>query len=156
MTQVTRTVLKGYFNTGDTPIETQFANLIESSPNILDDDAIMHVVKAEVLYSNVTQTTIIALPANAVIWGIAVNVVTLFNDTGTDLLDIGITGTGNKYIDNLDVSSTFFESTSDNGATLTANNIPDSPEANIIFTYTGGNSDASAGLAYIFIHYTLH
>lgn len=37
MTQQTRTVLKSYFNTGDTPTESQFADLIDSSPNKTDD-----------------------------------------------------------------------------------------------------------------------
>ena len=35
----TRAVLKGYFNTGDTPTEAQFTAFIESVPNITDDFA---------------------------------------------------------------------------------------------------------------------
>ena len=38
MSQETRTTLKGYFNTGDVPTETQFANLIDSVPNIADGE----------------------------------------------------------------------------------------------------------------------
>lgn len=37
MAQQTRTTLKTYFNTGDTPTEAQFIDLIDSSPNPTDD-----------------------------------------------------------------------------------------------------------------------
>lgn len=37
MSAQTRTVLKGYFNTGDIPTESQFANLIDSAFNVTDD-----------------------------------------------------------------------------------------------------------------------
>ena len=37
MSQESRTTLKGYFNTGDKPTESQYANLIDSCINITDD-----------------------------------------------------------------------------------------------------------------------
>ncbi len=37
MTTQTRATLKSYFNTGDQPTEAQFADLIDSAVNVLDD-----------------------------------------------------------------------------------------------------------------------
>lgn len=37
MAEQSRTTLKGYFNTGDTPSEANFADLIDSVPNITDE-----------------------------------------------------------------------------------------------------------------------
>lgn len=123
--------------------------------NTLEAKNTMHVVKAEVLYSNTSQTTIIILPANAVIWNIALELVTPFNDSGTDYLDIGTTTTADQYVADQDVynsGSTFFLASG-----LSAS-IPDRVTAttNITFTYTGQNSDASEGQAFVYVHYTLH
>ena len=38
MSEVTRTVLKSYFETGDVPTQAQFIDLIDSVPNIVDDN----------------------------------------------------------------------------------------------------------------------
>jgi hypothetical protein len=38
MSQQTRAILKGYFNTGDVPTEAQFADLIDSVKNLSEDD----------------------------------------------------------------------------------------------------------------------
>jgi len=37
MTAQSRTTLKGYFNTGDTPTEAEFAHTIDSFHNLTDD-----------------------------------------------------------------------------------------------------------------------
>jgi len=39
MATQTRSTLKSYFNTGDVPLENQFADLIDSTTNIIDDNA---------------------------------------------------------------------------------------------------------------------
>lgn len=39
----TRSILKSYFQTGDTPTEEQFGNLIESVVNFMDDDHLLGV-----------------------------------------------------------------------------------------------------------------
>jgi len=149
MSQVSRTVLKTYFNTGDTPNEAQFENFIESVPNITDDEAIMHVAKAEVLFSNVAQTTIVTLPADAVVWAISYEVITGFNDSGTNVIDFGVTGDSTKIftMDDGDIDSPTFSIVSTpyktTGETIT-------------FQYVGQNSDATTGAAYVYIHYTEH
>ena len=58
-----------------------------------------------ILFSNTDQTTTVTLPVGAKIHVIEVYVATTFDGSGTDLLDIGITGSGNRYEDNLDLAS---------------------------------------------------
>lgn len=112
---------------------------------------IMFVERAQVLYTNTTQTTIIILPTDAVIWDIQVEVTTAFNGTAGNLLDIGVTGTGNRYEDDLDISSTGFK-------TMTLTNVPDrmTGSTNITFQHFDSGADASAGEGYVYIHYSLH
>ena len=104
-----------------------------------------------ILYSNTSATTIVSLPVAAVIHDVYVYVVTTFNGSGTDLLDIGVTGTGNRYEDNLDiaVAASF--------PTMSLTNIRDrmSGTTSIIFQYFDQNSDASAGLALVYVQYSI-
>lgn len=51
MAAQTRTTLKTYFNTGDTPTETQFANLIDSFHNTTDDGTALTDVTGEAIGS---------------------------------------------------------------------------------------------------------
>jgi hypothetical protein len=114
-------------------------------------ERIVHVIESEVLYTNTSQTTIITLPADAVVWDIQVEVRTGFTGTGTDLLDVGITGTAGRYQSSLDISSTGFK-------TMSLTNVPDrmTGSTNITFRYTDQNTDAGAGQAYVYVHYSLH
>ena len=104
-----------------------------------------------VLFSNTDQTTMVTLSVAAVISDIFVYVATGFDDSGTDLLDIGITGTGNRYEDNLDISGTGFK-------TMTLTNIRDwmGANTNITFEYFPQNTDATVGEAYIYVRYAIH
>jgi hypothetical protein len=111
----------------------------------------MHIAKAEVLYTDTTQTTIITLPAGAVIWDVGIDVDTAFNDSGTDLLDIGITSTANDILNDYDVSTTSFTN-----QLLSNSPYKVTTSTNITFQFTGQNSDANQGQAYIYIHYSLH
>ena len=62
----TKTVLKGHFNTGDTPTEAQFASLIDSYPSFDDDFAPKYVKvevsSAEILALNTTPKELVAAP----------------------------------------------------------------------------------------------
>lgn len=49
MAQQTRTVLKGYFNTGDIPTEAQFSDLIDSFPNTSDDGTAVTLTATQTL-----------------------------------------------------------------------------------------------------------
>lgn len=126
---------------------------------LVSTEGIMQVAKAQVLYTNTSQTTIVTLPANAVVWNIGLEVATLFDDSGTDLLDIGITGEVDRYFDDLNISATYFEqSTGGSDNTYLQSPVTDkiTGSTNITFQYTGQNANASQGEAYVYIHYTLH
>lgn len=114
-------------------------------------DRIIHVIEDQVLYSNTSQTNIISLPADAVIWDIQVEVRTQFNGSTDNELDIGVTGTGNRYENNLDISTTGFK-------TMTLTNVPDRMTGTtaITFEYFDNSADATTGEAYIYVHYSKH
>lgn len=92
---------------------------------------------------------VIELPENAVNWTIKVNITTSFNGSGTDLLDIGVTGEGNRYKDDLDISAT--------GWNDADTNLPDkmSGTTQITAEYTDENSDATQGAGEIYVEYSL-
>lgn len=97
---------------------------------------------------------LVALPADGVVWSIQLEVTEAFNGSGTDLLDIGVTGTGNHYKDDLDVSGTIALSVE----TAMDGNVPEhlSGGTNIIAQYFDENSDATAGSLDIYVEYTIH
>ena len=94
-----------------------------------------------------TQTALVILPANSIIWHIDVYVSELFDDSGTDELDIGRIGAGELYCGNIDLSSTGWKSP-------TVSNVPNSQYTAPRYTYHGQNNDASQGEADIYIHYS--
>ena len=85
MSALTRAALKLFFETGDLPTEAQFADLIDSSPNIQDDlgdaPADVRAVKvalssAQILALNTTPIQMIAAPGA----GLAIQVIGAFID----------------------------------------------------------------------------
>lgn len=93
---------------------------------------------------------VITLPAEAIIKDIYVNITTGFTGTGTDLLDIGVTGTGDHFKNNLDVSGTGWTTAMDG-------NIPTKPGAtSVIAQYFDANADADAGAGEIYVYYSIH
>jgi len=121
------------------------------------DDNFMKVIKAEVLYTNTAQTTIITLPLNAVVWNIGIEIITNFNDSGIDNLDIGTTTWGEMFISNYSLTTSNFVQTANNATGgIDADPTRIDPSDNITFRYSGQNSDATAGQAFVYIHYTLH
>jgi hypothetical protein len=119
---------------------------------------VMQVAKASVVYTNTSQTTIITLPANAVIWDMAVEVITIFNGSGTDLLDVGIAADGDKYDNDDNISVVYFGAVAIDGVAGYTGNLPDrmSASTNVTFQYTDQSSDATQGQASVYIHYTTH
>ena len=121
------------------------------------DDNFMKVIKAEVLYTNTAQTTIITLPLNAVVWNIGIEIITNFNDSGIDNLDIGTTTWGEMFISNYSLTTSNFVQTANNATGgIDADPTRIDPSDNITFRYSGQKSDATAGQAFVYIHYTLH
>lgn len=116
----------------------------------------MQVIRANVLYTNTSQTTIISLPEGSLVWQIDYKLTTTFNGSGTDLLDVGISTDEDYFINDLDVAisaGTLY------GVLWGESGIsrPDIIELDrtITFTYTDQNSDASTGDMYLYIYYTI-
>ena len=111
----------------------------------------IQVVSCDTIHFSITTVdTLLTLPEGAVIKDIQVFIETTFDGSGTDLLDIGIIGDGDKYENdmNLGVGSAFF------GAT----NVPDrmSVARYITCQYFDQNSNAANGQAYIYVYYSIH
>lgn len=111
---------------------------------------VVYQSRSTVAYTDTTAKDLFVIPANADIIGILVNVTTAFNDSGTDVLDIGKTGTGNHFKNDLDVSST--------GQTVTGwSNLGDvgASAVTVTATYTGQNANSSAGAATVTVLWTV-
>lgn len=114
----------------------------------VDDKLTINVVKAEVVYSDTTETTIITLPENAVVWAVSVHIISFFNDSGYDYLNLGYSTDPDSFYQNYDIGTTGANDYSMvTGITLTK-------DAPIVFKYTNENSDVTQGSAYVYVHYT--
>ena len=67
MSQVTDTVLKGYFNTGDTPTESQYEDLVDSKRNVADTVPRDEVENGEPLSIAFNPSGSVVIPAGALI-----------------------------------------------------------------------------------------
>lgn len=76
------------------------------------------------------------------------HVSTAFSGTGTDLLDIGTSGTADLFASDLDVSAAGFKQLDNNVAGLLV-----TADTDIYATYTDTNADAGAGSAVVVIAY---
>ena len=98
-----------------------------------------------------TDTTVV-IPANSQIVSIEVNVETAFNDSGSDLLEVGSSADTDLYIN--DVSIAAIGKIALGTAALCANwkDIGTS-DIKVGYIYNGANNDASAGAATVTINY---
>lgn len=103
--------------------------------------------------NNGVAVDICVLPANSQILEINVDVLTAFNDTGTDLLDIGKSGSAEFFAANLDLSSVARVLGSSDAAKLTNYVDTGTSQVTVQALYTGQNSDASAGSARVTVIY---
>lgn len=97
------------------------------------------------------------LPAYAHVISGGVHVITAFNDSGTDTLDVGFRGGSSTDDDNafatlLDLSAVGFIAL-DELATTT--NIMQTKDTILNYRYNGQNSNASAGEAYLVVNYVV-
>lgn len=109
---------------------------------------------ATVAYTNAgTAVDICVLPANSQIIEIYVDVYTAFNSSGTDLLDIGVSGEANRFADNLDLSAQArLRATSDVSQLAELDDIGTS-QITVQATYAQSVADASAGSARVTVLY---
>lgn len=113
-------------------------------------------LRKRITYLNTSAVTIGKLPAKASVTGGGIHVITGFNDSGTDVVDIG-------YIGATTVAAAY-------GSALAANavgyivldelasttNIQGTVEHTVTAVYTGQNGNSTAGVADVIIKYVLN
>lgn len=104
-----------------------------------------------------TEIVIGVIPANATVIGGGVHVVTAFDDSGTDTLDVGFTGGSstadpNAYATLLDLSAVGYIVLDELAATT---NIKQTVDTTVTCIYNGQNNNAAAGAAEVYITYVL-
>lgn len=112
-----------------------------------------HYLGANIVFGDdATQIVLGFIPENAVVVAAWAEVHTAFNDSGTDLIDIGYDGDTDEYCANLDVSTvgTKLDATTFNAAAVKRST---SGDLKIVAQYDGANSDATAGEADVFVEY---
>ena len=95
--------------------------------------------------------TIATIPSSCLITRITVYVTEAFDDTGTNLLEIGHEANHDAYVDDLPVD----ETDQNECENLRASTGPSVAEYVVKAWYTGSNADASAGKALIIIEYRM-
>lgn len=110
---------------------------------------------ATLAYTDTTAKNLFIIPAGSRITAIKIDVVTAFNSSGTDLVDVGTTADGAFYVNDADVSSTVHAT-----ATLVAANLASvinvgTSDVQVTATYAQSVADASAGAATISIEYVM-
>jgi hypothetical protein len=106
-----------------------------------------------IAHTDTTSKLLFTLPAGAVIVDTRVDVLTIFNDSGTDLLTVGTVADPDRYVD--DLSGASVATTRAGGAaTVPVTNLHEAatvaPLA-INGLYAGENSDATTGLARVYV-----
>lgn len=108
---------------------------------------------ATVAHTDTTAKNLFILPANSQIVDILIDVTTAFTDTGTDLLDIGITGTAAKYWNDAVVSALGRVAYSSGTPALSEWATVGTSDVQVTATFIGQNANADAGAARITILY---
>lgn len=111
---------------------------------------VVQVLRAPLTFLNTTAKVIGVLPPGSIVVGGGINVSTLFNDSGTDLVDIGTSGDADEFGSALDVSAVGFKALDElathDGYSATA-------EVTVTATYTGANANSTAGAGEVVIMY---
>lgn len=132
---LTKTLAPGY---DDILTETAAPGFADILTNDIAEAAYIGVLRATVAYTDTSAKDLFDLPVGAVILGFFMNVSANFDSDGTDVVDLGITGTLEKYYSDFDVSSA--------GMTLIAS-LDEAAQAAVTVTgiYVEGGSAASQG-----------
>ena len=105
-----------------------------------------------------TEIVIGTIPAYASVIGGGVHILTAFDDSGTDTLDVGFTDSSatadpNGYATLLDLSAVGYIVLDELAATT---NIISTQDSTVTCIYNGQNNNATAGEAYVTITYVVH
>lgn len=105
------------------------------------------VIYGYVDFTDTTPKTLFTLPRGATPLFAVVQTLTAFNDTGTDLLELGIAGDNDYFAAGLSVAAL-------GGQFSTLTQSPQlEAQTGVTATYTGQNSNASAGKALVTVAY---
>lgn len=100
-----------------------------------------------------TAVNIAVIPAKSQILEIYVDVITAFNSSGTDLLDLGVSGTANLFADNLDLSAQARVLGTSDVSQITNYVNTGASQITLQATYSQSVADASAGSARVTVLY---
>lgn len=109
----------------------------------------IHYLRKDITFGDTLAVDVGMLPSGSVMLPSisGVHVSTAFNDSGTDLIDIGTSADGDLYATDLDASTVGFKPL-DEAVSLRV-----ATETTITVTYAGLNSNADAGAAQVVIAY---
>lgn len=108
----------------------------------------VHYIRLDITFADRgVQKTVGVIPAGSVILKptSGVNVSTVFNGSGTDLLDIGVSDNDDLYATDLSLASAGFQALDESVSVYV------SADTTITATYADQNSDATAGVAQVVI-----
>lgn len=111
------------------------------------------LIKRITYLNHATAVTVGKIPPYSIVVGGGVHVITGFNDSGNDFLDVGFVGAttdDDAYATDLSLASVGFIELDELAAT---NNIMGTVEHTVTATYTGQNANATAGDAYVVVNY---
>jgi len=122
---------------------------VNSDGDVIEEPGYL-VASATIDFNDTSQTTMLTLPSGAILWDIKMEVTTLFNGTAGEQIEIGITGSVNRYETFTDMGATGWK-------TLSLANIPDryTGSTNITGKITDYNSDAGQGELKVYMFYSL-
>lgn len=115
-----------------------------------------HYLRKRITFANAgTTVTVGKIPAGASVVGGGVHVITAFNDSGTDLLDVGFIGSttdADGYATALVISAVGYIVLDELAATT---NIQQTVDTTVTCLYTGQNANSSAGVADVIVFFVV-
>lgn len=127
----------------------QFAGYAPSSTTGIVTGPQTYAARATLAFTDTVAKTLFTLPDGAVIVEWILNVTTAFDDAVTDVIDIGVTGTAQKYAASVDVIATGLKTV---GVDLTQIGVAQSGAQIVKGIYTPATS-ATAGAMTILCEY---
>lgn len=110
---------------------------------------VVQAKRGSIGWTATTATALFTLPAGAVPLEVLVDVTTTFNDSGTDVIDVGKTGTGDFFVADVAVTSTGRKVPTRTNLGVSVG----TSAVTVTAIYAGQNGDASAGAATITVLY---
>lgn len=114
---------------------------------------VVHTIAAKIVVGQSGKDVVVGvIPANSVITNIHLAIGVLFNDSGTDLLNVGITANGTDFFSGQTLATAGMI-----GATLTTNVVGIvAADTTIYARYTGQNADGTTGSMFVIVTYVPH